>query len=220
VNMVVLQGCKDERDRIYALLVISLFHLKNSRLDKKADSSPEFGYTAAADMVYAKFARYILGKNDVDILQDAGSRQIEKPDEDLIMRECLYVAPTPSSDYLPSWAVDFGQSTIMLEPNPLWTSTNFSAGFRPFPVKLSAELPGKLTVQALILGSVKHQVFLRDTDPATNMDAVRNAINYASISSKLPSTTQFGLKCQQSLPKRLWRKDLGGVCNENPLVCP
>ena len=164
------QSCSDERDRIYALLGITLHR------NRENTTLLDINYSETPSQLYTRFSQHFLAQGDIEILHHATLNRRFSPNFDLISQETVWMNPSPDSDYLPSWAVDF-RPHVMLQPSPLWNLGSFSAGLRPASIGTSNELPWQIFVKALTLGSTEKGCFLKNTDPVTNLDDVRLCIN-------------------------------------------
>lgn len=123
------QKCRDDRDRIYALLGLGLFHLKRPvTMASGVSSSITPDYTKSTSEVYTQVARHHVMKGDLFLLHHAALWRRLTPSAGCSIQEYQPKVPAQSLDYLPSWVPDFSSAKSF--NRIAWFDDNFSAGLR------------------------------------------------------------------------------------------
>ncbi|RDL33943.1 uncharacterized protein BP5553_08311 [Venustampulla echinocandica] len=161
------QDCKDDRDRVYALLGLQ------TPLFLSLHFKPD--YTVTSFEVYTKFAWAHLEAGDVEILLDAGIWWRDISEVNLDQAPIVEYDP----NYLPSWAPD-----LRKPKTPRWLcyrgdNDRFYASTEFLPkIKLSSQNIQTVAIWSAVVGQIRTQVYLEKNfmTQLINFQYIRNSI--------------------------------------------
>jgi hypothetical protein len=153
------QKCKDDRDRIFGLLGLDLFHMRQSitRGDVISSSiTPD--YSRSSSEVYTSVAKHYVIQGDLFVLHHAGLWRRLSPQPGCNVQEYQPEISPENSEYLPSWVPEFSNSKSF-DAIP-WYTDDFNAGLSSSLVKVTVEqdapfrirLRGKIDVVSRCIG--------------------------------------------------------------------
>ena len=168
--MVKDQKCRDDRDRIYALLGLGLFHLNRPvTLASGVSISITPDYTKSTPEVYTHVARFHVMKGDLFLLHDAGLWRRLTPSAGCSIQEYQPEISAQSLDYLPSWAPDF--STAKSFNCIPWFDDNFSAGLQMSLARVDVDSSAqyRIHVIAKTIGIIQRRIGLPELATSGNV---------------------------------------------------
>jgi hypothetical protein len=170
MDLVKDQKCKDDRDRIYALLGLGLYHLSNDIKSSNGMGSkiiPDYSKSTAE--VYTHVGRHYVLQGDLSILHTAGLWRRLSPPGGCNVQEYLPEVPLSSPDYLPSWVPDFSNAESFKRIP--WFDDGFSAGFsiRLARVALDQHSIKRIHVAGKIIDTVERRMTVPGLAGSSNM---------------------------------------------------
>ena len=153
------QKCRDDRDRIYALLGLGLFHLNRPvTLASGVSISITPDYTKSTPEVYTHVARFHVMQGDLFLLHHAGLWRRLTPNAGCSIQEYQPKFPAQSLEYLPSWVPDF--STAKSFNRIPWFDDDFSAGLRMSLARVAVDSYAqyRIHVKARTIGIIQRRL--------------------------------------------------------------